>query len=69
MLQRDKKYNEKIDVWSLGCLLYRIFTCEVPFIADSIKDLLIKIKKGLHINDNMVTQIPIEAQDLIEGLL
>jgi NIMA (never in mitosis gene a)-related kinase len=29
------KYNQKSDIWSLGCVLYKLMTFKYPFQADS----------------------------------
>ncbi|KAM9316850.1 serine/threonine-protein kinase Nek2 [Gastrophryne carolinensis] len=39
-------YNEKSDIWSLGCLLYELCALSPPFTAYNQKDLAEKIKIG-----------------------
>ncbi|KAI4895807.1 hypothetical protein NFI96_021982 [Prochilodus magdalenae] len=39
-------YNEKSDIWSLGCLLYELCALSPPFTAYNQKDLAEKIKEG-----------------------
>ncbi|XP_029449118.1 serine/threonine-protein kinase Nek2 isoform X2 [Rhinatrema bivittatum] len=39
-------YNEKSDIWSLGCLLYELCALSPPFTAFNQKDLAEKIKEG-----------------------
>nr|XP_033795704.1 serine/threonine-protein kinase Nek2 [Geotrypetes seraphini] len=39
-------YNEKSDIWSLGCLLYELCALLPPFTALNQKDLAEKIKEG-----------------------
>ncbi|NWR14701.1 NEK3 kinase, partial [Emberiza fucata] len=39
-------YNNKSDIWSLGCILYELCTLKHPFQAKSWKHLIFKICKG-----------------------
>lgn len=39
-------YNEKSDLWSLGCLVYELCALAPPFTAPNQKMLAVKIKEG-----------------------
>ena len=43
---RNKPYNSKCDMWSLGCLLYELCTYRPPFEAESMEGLARKVMKG-----------------------
>lgn len=43
----EKKYNEKSDIWSLGCLIYEMAALAVPFNATSHLALARKIELGI----------------------
>ena len=42
-----QSYNNKSDIWSLGCLLYELCALRPPFTASSQNELSEKICKGL----------------------
>ncbi|XP_039601785.1 serine/threonine-protein kinase Nek3 [Polypterus senegalus] len=42
----NKPYNNKSDVWALGCVLYELCTLKHPFQANSWKSLILKICRG-----------------------
>ena len=42
----EQAYNEKSDIWSLGCILYELAALRPPFKANNQLALALKIKTG-----------------------
>jgi NIMA (never in mitosis gene a)-related kinase len=42
----ENQYDEKTDIWSLGCVIYEICALNPPFKASSMDELFKKILKG-----------------------
>ncbi|KAL8617037.1 hypothetical protein ACOMHN_014208 [Nucella lapillus] len=42
----NKPYNNKSDIWSLGCVLYELTTLKYAFEAGNMKNLVLKIIRG-----------------------
>ncbi|KAF4798653.1 hypothetical protein TURU_061208 [Turdus rufiventris] len=56
-------YNEKSDIWSLGCLMYELCALSPPFTASNQKELAEKIREGRY------RRIPYRYSDELNNLL
>mmetsp|Transcript_9420 Transcript_9420/g.14419 ORF Transcript_9420/g.14419 Transcript_9420/m.14419 type:complete len:162 (+) Transcript_9420:406-891(+) len=45
---KDKPYDNKSDIWSLGCVLYELVTLQPPFRAQSMQGLSAKVTRGVY---------------------
>ena len=71
IISLNTRYNEKVDLWSLGCVLFFCLTGDVPFNSTTnLYDLFVVITQfKLHISDKKLVSLPPDALDLIKGLL
>ena len=44
----DKSYNNKSDIWSIGCIIYELCMLKTPFRGTSMKNLCSNIQKGVY---------------------
>nr|XP_033806408.1 serine/threonine-protein kinase Nek3 isoform X2 [Geotrypetes seraphini] len=59
-------YNNKSDIWSLGCVLYELCTLKHPFQANGWKNLILKICQGSY--SPLSTQYSYELHYLIKQM-
>lgn len=45
---QEKPYNQKSDIWSLGCILYEMTTLRHAFDSNNMKGLVLKILRGAY---------------------
>ena len=45
---RDKPYDSRSDIWSLGCVIYEMTALAPPFTANDMKGLYKKVTKGIY---------------------
>ena len=51
---QNKQYNHKSDIWSLGVIIFELFTKKHPYYTTSKKNLIKNIKSGIKINYNYI---------------
>ncbi|XP_041851728.1 serine/threonine-protein kinase Nek3 isoform X2 [Melanotaenia boesemani] len=62
----NKPYNNKSDVWSLGCVLYELCTLRHPFQASSWKNLILKVCRGAY--PPLPQHLPYELHYLVKQM-
>jgi serine/threonine protein kinase len=69
MLKREV-YNEKIDLWGVGCILYFMISGEKPFLEESLPKLYQKITNSLINFDCFIWQkVSDDCKAFIKALL
>ena len=64
------EYNESVDMWSAGVVLYTMLSGQMPFESEYLQDLVEKIKVGDYdFPPNIWDSISEQAKDLIRNCL
>ena len=65
-LVENRNFNEKIDIWSIGCIMFYLLKNKIPDNGAKIQDDFYKICPNL--NEELET-LSIDEQNLLQGLL
>lgn len=63
----DKPYDNKSDIWSLGCVIYEMITLKPPFRAEDMEGLYKKVIKGIY--QKIPNTYSMELSNVIKGML
>lgn len=64
---KDKPYDKKSDMWSLGCVIYEMCALEPPFRAKDMNGLFKSILKGKY--PSIPNQYSLDMRQLLKSLL
>ena len=62
-----RSYDEKVDVFAFGCLMWEIINREVPYDGLDPSDISSKVIKGEKLKDHTIAQIDIRLSSLVES--
>lgn len=66
----EGNYNEKVDIWSCGVMLYVLLSGNSPFGSESSEVVKLNIKKGRYdLESHAWREVSTEAKDLVKKLL
>ena len=66
-LLENRTYTEKVDMWSLGCILYEMCALQPPYVATSMDSLKLKVARG--IRPFIPSHYSKELKEVIDALL
>ncbi|XP_035666927.1 serine/threonine-protein kinase Nek2-like isoform X1 [Branchiostoma floridae] len=59
----NMSYNEKSDIWSLGCLIYELCSLSPPFLAANQKQLAVRVREGKY------RRVPYQYSDELNSVI
>lgn len=62
-----RQYDQNVDVFAFGSLLWEILNREVPFDGLDASDISQKVMKGEKLKDHAIVQIDIRLADLVSS--
>lgn len=66
----EREYDEKVDVWSVGVIMYMLLTGEPPFSGATEPEIIKNIRTGIcDLEHPLLLECTPEAQDLLGKLL
>jgi serine/threonine protein kinase len=65
----SRPYDNRVDLWSIGIILYECLFGRPPFIFSSVDELIEEIKSNIPIEIPNDARISSDCRDLLEGLL
>lgn len=68
-MSQRKKYDGKVDIWSLGCIAFHLYTGDCPFEGESWQTICHKIFNDGYYKINYNENLTLEFIDFINGLL
>ena len=66
-LFQKRAYDQSVDVFAFGCLLWEIINREVPLDGLDPQDIAQKVIKGEKLKNHAIAQIDIRLADLVES--
>lgn len=66
-LFQKRSYDQNVDVFAFGCLMWEIINREIPLDGLDPSDIASKVIKGEKLKDHAIAQIDIRLADLVES--
>lgn len=65
---KKQKYNNKIDLWSLGIILYQLLNNKIPYHSNTIRELILEMDT-INFQIDAIDFISVDCKDILNNLL